>query len=128
MYTPPAFKEEELSVLHAIIEAASLSTFVTATADGLLATPLPLLLDRDEGPHGTLYGHLARANPQGTTAPIGAAMATFLGRTPMSRPPGTRPSANTERLCRPGTIRPCMPMARSSSSPTRTGFSMSSPA
>ena len=79
MYTPPAFKEETLSVLHDIIDAASLSTFVTATADGLLATPLPLLLDRDEGPHGTLYGHVARANPQGTTPAIGAAMATFMG-------------------------------------------------
>ncbi|WP_077960637.1 FMN-binding negative transcriptional regulator [Ensifer adhaerens] len=79
MYTPPAFKEETLSVLHAIIEAASLSTFVTTTADGLLATPLPLLLDRDEGSHGTLYGHLARANPQGTTPAIGAALATFMG-------------------------------------------------
>ncbi|WP_104663216.1 FMN-binding negative transcriptional regulator [Ensifer adhaerens] len=79
MYTPPAFKEETLSVLHDIIDAASLSTFVTATADGLLATPLPLLLDRDEGPHGTLYGHVARANPQGTTPAIGAALATFMG-------------------------------------------------
>ncbi|HEV7318968.1 MAG TPA: FMN-binding negative transcriptional regulator [Ensifer sp.] len=79
MYTPPAFKEETLSVLHAIIEAASLATLVTATADGLMATPLPLLLDRDEGPHGTLYGHVARANPQGSTAPIGQAMATFSG-------------------------------------------------
>ncbi|MGE6783542.1 FMN-binding negative transcriptional regulator [Ensifer adhaerens] len=79
MYTPPAFKEETLSVLHDIIDAASLSTFVTATADGLLATPLPLLLDRDEGTHGTLYGHVARANPQGTTPAIGAAMATFMG-------------------------------------------------
>lgn len=79
MYTPPAFKEESLSVLHDIIEAASLSTLVTATADGLLATPLPLLLVRDEGPNGTLYGHVARANPQGTTPAIGAAMATFMG-------------------------------------------------
>ncbi len=79
MYTPPAFKEETLSVLHDIIDAASLSTFVTATADGLLATPLPLLLDRDEGTHGTLYGHVARANPQGTTPAIGAALATFMG-------------------------------------------------
>jgi transcriptional regulator len=79
MYTPPAFKEETLSVLHDIIEAASLSTLVTATADGLLATPLPLLLDRNEGPNGTLYGHVARANPQGTTPVIGAAMATFMG-------------------------------------------------
>lgn len=79
MYTPPAFKEETLSVLHAIIDAAPLPTLVTATADGLLATPLPLLLQRDEGPHGTLYGHLARANPQGQTPPIGSAMAMFVG-------------------------------------------------
>lgn len=79
MYTPPAFKEETLSTLHEIIDAASLATFVTATVDGLLATPLPLLIDRDEGPNGTLYGHLARANPQASTAPIGSAMATFMG-------------------------------------------------
>ncbi|MEI2296582.1 FMN-binding negative transcriptional regulator [Ensifer sp. MJa1] len=79
MYIPPAFKEETLSVLHDIIDATSLSTLVTATADGLLATPLPLLLARDEGPHGTLYGHLARANPQGSMAPIGSAMAIFAG-------------------------------------------------
>ncbi|OCP01776.1 MULTISPECIES: FMN-binding negative transcriptional regulator [unclassified Ensifer] len=79
MYTPPAFKEETLSVLHAIIDAAALPTLVTATADGLVATPLPLLLVRDEGPHGTLYGHLARANPQGSTAPIGSTLAIFMG-------------------------------------------------
>ncbi|HEV7305963.1 FMN-binding negative transcriptional regulator [Ensifer sp.] len=79
MYTPPAFKEEALSVLHDIIDAASLSTLVTATAEGLLATPLPLLLDRSEGPNGTLYGHIARANPQGAMSVIGKAMAIFAG-------------------------------------------------
>jgi predicted FMN-binding regulatory protein PaiB len=28
------------------------------------ATPLPMFLDEAEGPHGVLYGHLVRANPQ----------------------------------------------------------------
>lgn len=79
MYTPPAFREGELSAMHAMIRAARLSNFVTATADGLLATPLPLFLDPDEGPYGTLYGHLARANPQWNRPPIGLALAIFMG-------------------------------------------------
>lgn len=31
---------------------------------GLLASHLPVLLAREEGEFGTLYGHFARANPQ----------------------------------------------------------------
>ena len=31
---------------------------------GLQASHLPLLLNPNEGPNGTLYGHLAKANPQ----------------------------------------------------------------
>ena len=31
--------------------------------DGLFATHIPLMLKRDEGSFGTLYGHVARANP-----------------------------------------------------------------
>jgi transcriptional regulator len=38
-----------------------------------------LFLDPAEGEHGTLYGHLARANPQWRAAPIGEAMAIFMG-------------------------------------------------
>ena len=37
---------------------------VTATDDGLVATFLPLLLDLDRGPNGSLLGHLARSNTQ----------------------------------------------------------------
>lgn len=62
-----------------MIREARVANLVTATADGLLATPLPLFLVPDEGPHGTLYGHLARANPQWKQAPIGDAMAIFHG-------------------------------------------------
>ena len=60
MYVPPAFREDDPSALHAVIREARRANLVTATAEGLLATPLPLFLVPDEGPHGTLYGHLAR--------------------------------------------------------------------
>lgn len=79
MYTPALFRVEDREEVFAAIRASRLSSFVTATADGLVATPLPLMLDGSEGPQGTLYGHLARANPQWRVPPIGDAMAIFTG-------------------------------------------------
>lgn len=79
MYVPPAFRMEDLPDLHAAIRAARLATLVTSTAEGLLATPLPLLLDPEDGPFGALHGHLARANPQWEGAAQGEALAIFGG-------------------------------------------------
>jgi transcriptional regulator len=64
MYIPGSFTEEDLPTLHAFLEAHPLATVVTASAPGgLFATHLPLVLDRTNGPRGTLIGHIARANP-----------------------------------------------------------------
>lgn len=79
MYTPAAFRIEDRESLHAMIRAAGLASFVTATREGPMATPLPLFLDPGEGEHGTLYGHLARANPQWRTPVLGDGLAVFLG-------------------------------------------------
>lgn len=79
MYTPPAFREEDPTILRQIIREARLSTLVTATSDGLFATPLPLFLDETEGSHGVIYGHLAKANTQWKAAPIGEALVVFSG-------------------------------------------------
>lgn len=79
MYLPAHFKMDELAAIHAAMRASRLATLVTATSDGLLATPLPLILDENEGEHGTLYGHVARPNPQWNTPAIGEAMAIFAG-------------------------------------------------
>ncbi|MBN8942916.1 MAG: FMN-binding negative transcriptional regulator [Rhizobiales bacterium] len=79
MYTPPAFRDDDKASLVSTIRAARLANFVTATADGLLGTPLPLFLDNTEGEFGVLYGHLAKANPQCRTSPIGDALAIFMG-------------------------------------------------
>lgn len=79
MYTPPAFREDDPFVLRQIIREARLATLVTATAEGLMATPLPLILDDNQGEHGVLLGHLAKANPQWKTPAMGEALVIFSG-------------------------------------------------
>jgi transcriptional regulator len=79
MYTPPAFRDDDKDSLLATIRAARLANLVTATADGPLATPLPLFLDETEGEHGVIHGHLARANPQWRVPAIGDGLAIFMG-------------------------------------------------
>lgn len=79
MYVPPAFREDDLATLHGLMRGAGLATLVTATAEGLVGTPLPLFLVAEEGPYGTLYGHVARANPQWRLPATGEAMALFMG-------------------------------------------------
>ncbi len=79
MYIPPAFRNDDKASLHAAIAAARLANLVTSTAQGLMATPLPLLLDPEQGEHGVLIGHVARANPQWSAAVEGEALAIFMG-------------------------------------------------
>lgn len=79
MYIPPAFREDDLAALHRTMRETRLANLVTVTAEGLIATPLPLFLAAEEGPCGTLYGHLARANPQWRLPVTGEAMALFMG-------------------------------------------------
>jgi transcriptional regulator len=63
MYIPRAFREARRDVLHGVIRRYAFGTLVSALDGELLATHLPFLLDPDRGPHGTLLGHVARANP-----------------------------------------------------------------
>ncbi|WP_249678877.1 FMN-binding negative transcriptional regulator [Pseudomonas abieticivorans] len=80
MYIPSAFKDQDLARLHQQIEQTRLAILVTQGANGLLANHIPLLLHADEGPHGTLHGHLARANPQWQDLADGAqALVIFSG-------------------------------------------------
>lgn len=79
MYVPPAFREDDPAELARIIRSARLSTLVTATPEGLVATPLPLFLEEDEDGQFVLHGHLAKANPQWRLPAIGEAMVIFSG-------------------------------------------------
>jgi len=63
MYVPQYHEESDISVLHALIRAQPLGTWVTHSDGELLANHIPFLLDPSRGAHGTLIGHVARANP-----------------------------------------------------------------
>jgi transcriptional regulator len=64
VYIPGTNAEHRPEVIFEFIEAHPLGILVTGSGEGLFATHLPLLLDRTRGPHGTLQGHVARANRQ----------------------------------------------------------------
>ena len=78
MYLPATFVEARTDVLHAAIRAAGLAILVTQTPDGLLASHVPMLLDPEPAPYGTVLGHLARPNPQGRH-PVDDGLAIFQG-------------------------------------------------
>jgi transcriptional regulator len=64
MYIPKTFEVTDSSTLHEFIASYSFGTLVTVAGEQPVATRLPLILDRASGRHGTLLGHLSRANPQ----------------------------------------------------------------
>ena len=64
MYIPSSNAEHRPEVMLDYMEAHPLATLVTSSGDGMIATHLPLLVDRTRGAHGMLAGHIARANPQ----------------------------------------------------------------
>jgi transcriptional regulator len=84
VYVPDHFRptDDDVAELLAHIGAAEL---VTATADGLLATMLPLIHQPpdpsapESGEHGRLMGHVARNNRQWKVPPIGDAMVIVRG-------------------------------------------------
>jgi transcriptional regulator len=78
VYVPGFFKEDRIEILHDAIRRTGLATLVTLTADGLVASHVPMLLDVAPAPNGTLVGHLARPNPQARGA-VGEALAIFQG-------------------------------------------------
>ena len=79
MYVPAHFAESDRSKLHDAIEQYSFATLISQNGRESFASHLPLLLDRDAGPGGTLIGHMARANPQWLDAAGQQVLAIFSG-------------------------------------------------
>ena len=63
MYVPEHFRESRPDALHDFIRHHSFGTLVSVLDGAPFATHLPFLVDASRGPHGTLLGHMARANP-----------------------------------------------------------------
>ena len=64
MYLPAQFEEKRIEVLHELIRTHPLAALVTLGPQGLDANHVPMLLDPEPAPYGTLRFHLSRANPQ----------------------------------------------------------------
>ena len=63
MYLPKTFEETRLDVLHDLVRAHALGTWVSANASALDVQHIPFILDSARGEYGTLFGHVARGNP-----------------------------------------------------------------
>lgn len=67
MYIPAYFAETNQEKLFDFIEQNSFGLLMSQLNGEPFATHMPLLLDRQAGPHGTLVGHMARTNPHWQT-------------------------------------------------------------
>lgn len=76
MYAPPPFAESDPDKVAELIDRARLGVLVTHGSEGLYATHLPWLHDREAG---ALLGHMARANPHRSLAGAGEALVIFSG-------------------------------------------------
>jgi transcriptional regulator len=64
MYIPAHFNETDIAVLCQFIDEHPFALLVSQADGAPFVTHLPLVLDQDAGPNGTLLGHVARPNPQ----------------------------------------------------------------
>src|SRR5262245_17918778 len=79
MHRPDHFRIDDVAPMHALMRARPFAALVSAGASGLYATHLPTVL-KDEGEHGTIECHLARANPHWHDLAAGAeALMIFQG-------------------------------------------------
>jgi transcriptional regulator len=64
MYIPRANQEERIPVIHGLMDAQPFASLITMGSSGLFASHIPMVLERDGTPLGTLKGHISRANTQ----------------------------------------------------------------
>lgn len=62
MYVNPLHRLADRDTLFALMSSHPLGAWVCHGRTGLVANHVPFLLDRSRGPHGTLIGHVSRAN------------------------------------------------------------------
>jgi len=63
VYLPEHFAETRPGILVNLIQRSPLAVLFTVQDGVPQADHIPLLIDPDRGPHGTLIGHVARNNP-----------------------------------------------------------------
>ena len=79
MYIPAHFAAPSDDAIYAAMERYSFATLVSGSGSDLVASHLPLLIERSSGPRGTILGHMARANSQWQSAADTQVLAIFSG-------------------------------------------------
>jgi transcriptional regulator len=81
MYLPKHFEQQDTQAIAQLLALNPLATLVWHSAQGLTAEHLPLMFERGagDGVHGTLRGHVARANPVWREAAGAPVLAVFQG-------------------------------------------------
>jgi len=79
VYVPSSNAEHDVGTMLDFVAAHPFGALVTQSADGLVATHIPFVVDRARGPFGALEGHVARANPHHRVAAEGEALVIFTG-------------------------------------------------
>lgn len=92
MYTPPAFRQDNLATLQAQIAQTPLAILVTQGDHGPQASHLPLLFEPQQGERGTLHGHFARANSHWQALASGAEVLVIFPGAQAYVSPGYYPS------------------------------------
>ena len=79
MYLPTHFEQTDPAALQGLMRSHPLAALVTQGPDGITADHIPLEFHPSEGEHGTLRGHVARANPLWRQADGQSVLAIFQG-------------------------------------------------
>jgi transcriptional regulator len=79
VYLPPAFAAREVDAVAQAMRDYPFATLITPTDGEPQITHLPLLYHADPSPHGTLIGHVARANPHWRHIAARQSLAIFHG-------------------------------------------------
>lgn len=64
MYIPEAFKETDTDALFGLMGSLGVATVICAGPDGMIASHVPVEVDREAGPRGSIRCHFAKPNPQ----------------------------------------------------------------
>lgn len=64
MYIPSQFREQDTELLKDFMEHYNFATLVTQENGEMIASHIPFVLDKAAPPYGSLFGHVARKNPQ----------------------------------------------------------------
>ncbi len=102
MYIPQAFRVDDVTDVHQIMREARSATLVTATQEGLIGTPLPMLLERKRRSERHALRSRGKVPNAVTDAPADFIKAQLRGivglRMPISRLDGKRKMSQNRNL------------------------------